>query len=427
MKVIFNLVPRRCWPGALTLALLSGSEGTARAAGYDPAVGHAARHVAVGGTAVASVDDPSSLAHNPAGLVRIEKLALMASGTLMVGRIHATPEPGIHIDSQRLVAPLPMLGVGFRPFDRLAFGLLVHPLAAAGAVYEYESSAGWTRDVTRAAFVEAAVGTAVEIVPRLRLGLAYRVTIAQMHRYKKGDEAAQPGIDMSLGGTNFAGFRAGLQWQAIGDTEHRSATDAERLAFGVAYRHTTRVHMEAETGTLMTQPVTDAHSALTLPGRLVAGVRGDLGRFGLAFDFEYAFTSRNHRSKLGATLAGNAFEVPAIYEWRDAITLRVGAEARVLAKGRLALRTGYVLDGAAPSQAYPTPFGPPPAPTHVVTLGAGLDLGGWSPSLGYGYRFGGTTVEQEQLGADACPLCGGAGRYEVGFHTIAADVVYRFD
>lgn len=417
---------RKFW-AVLAGAGLVGSAPGARAAGYDPAVSHSARHVAVGGTAVASVADPSALSHNPAGLAHVQSAAAMAGATFFIGSIRGTPEGDINVESETLVAPLPLLGGAVRPLDGLTLGLLVHPIAAAGAVYEYSGAAGLTRDETRAAFVEVALGAAIEILPGLRLGAAQRTTIARLHRFKRGSEASRPGIDMTLSGFGFTGWRAGVQWQAVRDAPDANATTRRNLELGVAYRHTTRVSVDADEGTLLAQPARDATSELVLPAKLVAGTRADLGRFGLAFDAEYAFTSQNERGELDAEIGGGRIQVPAIYDWRDAVTLRWGAELRLLSRGELALRAGFVRDGAATSRAYPTPFGPPPTATHVVTAGVGVEVGRWSPSIAYGYRFGETTVNEAELGAEQCPLCGGAGEYALGFHTVAADVVYRFE
>ena len=52
---------------------------TVQAAGYDTPMLYSARHMGMGGAAIGSVDDPSALFHNPAGLARVRGGAVMAA------------------------------------------------------------------------------------------------------------------------------------------------------------------------------------------------------------------------------------------------------------------------------------------------------------------------------------------------------------
>lgn len=406
-------------------ALLSPA--LSHAAGYDQPVPFTARNIGVGGTAVAAADDPTAPAYNPAGLAWVSGAEVLGGVTLMMGKLRASPESDINVESERIVAPLPFLSAASKLFDRVHVGLAMHPIAAAGAVYEYEGAVGLTRDETRAAFVEAALGVGVRLPLGLALGIAHRTTYATLSRYKRGANASGPGIELNLDGIDFTGVRLGAQWHALQDAPHATAATRRRLRFGVAYRHPIEIDVHGETGTVFSQPASDTTTTLRLPARLTGGIRLDFGRFGAAFEADYVNNAANDKAAVRAKLAGAALDVPAIFDWQDAVTLRAGAEYRTLSDGELALRIGFARDGTSASRTYPIPFGPPPAPTHVATLGAGFSRKSWSMNLGYGLRFGETTINESELGRDACAFCGYSGEYSTQLHLISADFSRRFD
>jgi len=91
------------------------------------------------------------------------------------------------------------------------------------------------------------------------------------------------------------------------------------------------------------------------------------------------------------------------------------------------IRLGYAFDGQTVPKAYPTPFGPPPAPTHMVTCGLGYRVGPIETSLAYSYRFGSTTVtERDVEDSGFCAFCGSPGKYQAKIHGIYVDFSYTF-
>ena len=407
------------------MALLPGR---AAAGGYDLPTTYSARHVGMGGTAVAYVDDPSALFHNPAGLAHIGNITLMADISLMMGHIEGAPEVGVQATSDLAIAPLFLIGAGFRVTDWLVVGLVISPVAAAGASYTYESTLGRTEDRTQAMFLEASPGLAFDLPWGLHVGAGYRITVGRMERYKKGAEAPGPGIDMTLWGFGFTGFRVGVQWQAVEDDPVAPAWDRRRLQVGVCYRHQVTVDLSTDSGVALAQDADGISTTALLPSKISAGVRGDYERLGVAVDFEYGFNGQNDETEIEADIGGSDFRVPNLFRWQDTITVRMGLEVRLLDAGQLAVRAGYVYDGQTADRAYPTAFGPPPAETHTVTLGAGYDFGGFEVNLAYAYRSGAAEVTAADLeGADLCPFCGGAGDYRVNLHGVFLDVTYDFE
>ncbi|MFW6049930.1 MAG: OmpP1/FadL family transporter [Myxococcota bacterium] len=413
--------------GVLLVAggLLLGTPSSAAAGGYDLPTTYPARHVGMGGTAVGFVSNPSAVVHNPAGLAAVPRAALLAGPSLMLGRTRGAPEADVQAESERAVAPLFFVGGAFRITEWLAAGLAVAPIAAAGASYEYDGGSGPTEDRTSAMFLEVSPALAVELPHRVRIGLGYRISIARMHRHKESQGASGPTFDIRPRGVDAAGFRAGLQWEASSSTEDRPLEERRNLRIGVSYRHRVAVDIAAARGVALGQPIAQVESRLVLPSRLVFGIRGDLGRVGAAVDLEYGFHSQNETTVLRAELNGSPIEVPNPFRWRNAATLRLGLEGRLLEGGPLMLRGGYVFDGRTVNAAYPTPFGPPAAPTHTLTAGGGWDFGPVQVHCAYAFRWGETTILQDDLdGRGPCPLCGHAGIYGVRMHGLFADVSY---
>src|SRR5690606_9626434 len=126
---------------------------------------------------------------------------------------------------------------------------------------------------------------------------------------------------------------------------------------------------------------------------------------------------QNEGARVNGRQGSTDVSVPNLFRWSDSFTLRGGLEYRFLEAQNLAARLGYVFDSTTANKQYPTAFGTPPAPTHVLTAGAGYDGGPWEVNLAYAYRFGSTTVTAADLeGADECRFCGAAGEYAIALN-----------
>ena len=109
----------------------------AAAAGFDTPILYSARHQAMGGTAIAYVNDPSAGFHNPAGLQGVNGLALLGDFSLILGKVRATPEINADGESNResnvVKAPFFLLGGAYRLKPWLTLGLAGFPVASGGA------------------------------------------------------------------------------------------------------------------------------------------------------------------------------------------------------------------------------------------------------------------------------------------------------
>lgn len=411
----------KSWRLALGLLIVFGLDHRAWAGGYDTPMLYSARHMGMGGAAVAYVDDPSALFHNPAGLAGIKRLSLLGDFSLLLGGITSAPEDGVSgVDSDLLVAPFFLVGAGYRLLDGLTIGAAVYPVASANATYQYANAERRpVTNSTKLVFIETTIGAGINIdAIRLNLGAGYRLTFVNLARDQVVDGKDQLGFDMS--GWNVASFRVGAQ-EAI----------PKHLKLGFSYRHKTVTEVKQDSLTvwpILGGTATDGSAEFILPGRLIFGLRGDYKNFGAALDLEYALSSQNKDTTIRAKLTnGTEAALLNIFEWDNAITLRLGGEYRfALSKTRTLIpRLGFVYDARTSTKQYPTAFGTPPAPTFVLTAGAGYETGPYRVNVAYGYRFGSTTVAKEDLESN-CVSCSKAGDYAIFLNGIYLDVSYDF-
>ena len=404
----------------------------ALAGGYDTPMLYSARHMGMGGAAIGWVNDPSALYHNPAGLGHVRGLSLLGDFSPLIGTITASPQARpetTSIESDTTFAPFFLVGAAYGITDWLTVGLAVYPVASAGATYEYDLGSGTITDHTKLVFIEVSPGFALQLPHGIRVGAGYRINSVSLDRTRETPDGME--LDLPLSGMNFFSFRAGVQWQPIPELE-----------IGLTYRHKTITDVSADTAKVpisgFVADATDVTSDFTLPTKLGFGARGNFGALHTALDLEYGLNSENHTNCEGAngydeneserncirgTLAALG-EVPVgnYFEWTDALTLRVGVEYRLM-DDKIATRLGYIFDAKTSNEHYPSAFGTPPGPTHVLTIGGGYDAGPWQVNLAYAYRFGTAEVTQEDIdgATETCLFCSAPGDYAIGLHGIYVD------
>jgi long-subunit fatty acid transport protein len=426
---------------ALACAVLA-STGTARAGGFDTPMLYSARHMGMGGTAVSYVNDGSSLFHNPAGLGNIDKANVMLDITLLLGSIQGSPsgDPALAgIRSNTTFAPFGLLGGGARLFDvdlgdEMTFGMVagaaVYPVASAGGAYDYTAGGTPTHDATTLVFLEASPGIAFDLsntpVGTFTLGGSWRAQFVSLSReIDPNPMDSMKLVDFSANGWSFTGFKLGFQWAA-----------PEYVKLGISYRHQTDTEINAGEGTVLNLAARDIGTTFTLPSRLIWGIRGDYAGIGLAVDIEYAFNSQNGERPVCGIPEATSTElcVSNVFNWRDAMTLRIGAEYDIHLTdeedaGILTPRLGFVFDDTTANPIYPTAFGTPPGPTFVGTIGVGFDNGPWEVNAAYAYRRGSATVTAADIAMQmpACQFCGAPGEYDIELHGIYLDFSYDFE
>ena len=399
---------------AALVGLGASAPNSAAAGGYDTPMLYSARHLGMGGTAVAGVDDPSAMFHNPAGLAGTEKLTLMGDFSLLVGDITANPTstPDESITSGTTVAPFFLIGASGRITSWLTAGLAIYPVASAGAEYTYGMNPTTMQpgtDTTTLVFFEISPGLEFEIPNTgLSIGAGYRMTYASLDRSRDTGLAT----NLELSGLSFAGFRLGAQYNLM-----------DYVKFGFSYRHKTVTEVDGP-GFVAVPGDATYTTEFILPSRFSFGARSDFGPVGVALDAEYALQSQNGRGEISS--GGGGIDIATINDWTNAWTVRVGAEYRLM-DGKLPIRLGYVWDQQTSNRAYPTAFGTPPDATHIITAGAGYNAGPWQANIAYAYRTGSTTITADDIaGRDTCLACGSTGEYSIGLHGIYLDFSYHF-
>ena len=420
------------------------------AAGYDTPILYSARHMGMGGTAIAGVRDGSAPFHNPAGLGHIGAGNLILNVSMLTGHIVSSPglparsDHAVGAKSETTVAPFFLLGGGVRATDWLTIGAALYPVASAGAVYDYSTvspkpptSAGSgapsfntvspVYDMTRLVFFEFAPTVSLNLPGNLRLGASYRLSMSQFERKQGTPDNNGQVLDLELMGFNFAGFKVGVQWQPIPELE-----------IGAVYRSKTETKLEGDFARyLAVMEFEEASTTFILPDKLGLGVKGNLEPVSFAADFEYTFNSRVQTQIYDLT--GGPFpeqQIVNIARWSDGMTLRLGLEYCLSLESqgldhRIKPRLGYVLDTQVGNKAYPSAFGTPPTDTQTATVGLGYDGGPWEINVAYAYRHGVVQIESDELAAadpeaEQCLPCSREGHYEIALHGAYVDFSYDF-
>ena len=191
---------------------------TAQGGGYDTPMLYTAEHMGGRGAAVAWVDDPSALFHNPAGLARTQRFSGLLDVSYLSGWIQGSPgstPEATSIRSEPTSAPFFMVGAAGSIHQKIQAGFAFYPIASAGGKYRYDLVGNQVTDSTKLVFLEATPGIAFQLPGRLRFGLGYRFTLMTLTRLTQ-PEGQLPTTNFELTGQEATGWRAGLQWTAPG-------------------------------------------------------------------------------------------------------------------------------------------------------------------------------------------------------------------
>jgi long-subunit fatty acid transport protein len=373
----------------------------------------------MGGTAIGYVDDPSAAFHNPAGLQWVQGLTLLGDFSLILAEIRASPDNAAKsIDSNTIVAPFPMLAAGYRLQEWVSLGIAGFPVASGAAKYEYDNILGNpVTDDTRVLFIEGTILASLNVpedklIPgKLAFGAGWRVTNVSLDREKTNL------LDLDLNGTDWGGYRLGLQYRPIPE-----------FSIGAAYRSKVDITADADDGRALVE-VQNPEFDFVLPQKWGFGARFDWDRIGVAVDYEFTDQSQNDEQELRGEVGGRPLAVNQIFNWQDGHTIRAGVEYRVAASdgGYVPLRAGYIWDGQVNDPAYPSAFGTPPTSTNSITVGLGYVVDRWQVNAAGAYRFGSTTVTEGELGTGCDQLCAKDGDYRIRAVGIYLDGSVRFD
>jgi long-chain fatty acid transport protein len=211
--------------GVLFGVLVAPSQ--ARATTEVPAVADA-RSIALGGTGVAYLHNPTAVYLDPASLDGVQKLSMTADFSPMIITGHAPLQSGPtggpqQTNLQTTFAPFFLVGAAYRVQERVTVALAAFPAFGAGGTY---SNVAPGHDLSSSiSTLEAAPAVSVRLLDNLAIGASYRISYSTFG-LSEPSAAAPPAPagtllqnKMSLDGVNFAGFAAGIYYRPVEDVE----------------------------------------------------------------------------------------------------------------------------------------------------------------------------------------------------------------
>jgi long-chain fatty acid transport protein len=407
-------------PFAAILAAFAAalSSSVAEAGGLDLPILYTARHAGMGGTAIASVGDPSAVLHNPAGLSGVGSFSVLNGVTLVLTNLETNPAyPDQNVQTGNSLAPAPLLAAAYHPWKALAFGLGAYPMGAVSGTFRYDDANGVpTYNAQNTIAFEISPAVSFTPIEGLSFGAGYRITYVQFDRHL-GPAANPVLVDIDSAGANFTGFRVGAQWRPV-----------RWLALGAVFRPEISIKTEADHGHLLGLAATHLGATMNFPAKVGAGARADFGPVSIALDYELVFNSQFKTIHLSGDLPGQApIGADFVFNWSDSSTVKVGAEYRVTPA--FALRAGYAWDGVYSNPHYPDTFAQPSAPGNYLTAGAGYRGSSWSISLALAFRPDeATRISQQEIASQAeCRFCTYAGTYASRLDMALLDFSKDFD
>jgi long-chain fatty acid transport protein len=361
--------------------------------------------MAAGGVAIQH--NGAALYHNPALLGAIGTF----SGTLSVAPFFLKQSspirgPNTSMDSATQVAPVALIGAGYRLNEQFVIGLGAQSTAGFGA--KYEDVAPGTDAKMVAYFLEVSPGVAYSPHEKISIGLAYRISYASLSTDLTQPTPAGPvRAEQDLSGTNFAGVHVGALFRATPD-----------LDIGLSYKNKVNVSLSGDVTAFGAKQ--DSESELATPHRFALGAGQKLldGKLLLAVDAKYLLY-KNSSKELPVTVNG-VEQPPQILEWKNVFGFNVGAE--YLVTERVPVRLGYEFTQSATPKERPLFFATPPGALHGIHVGAGLRLDNLDLDLGALYAFGKSDVGASDIatGHPAFP-----GTYEMKTRAVALSATYH--
>lgn len=415
------------------VAAVAVAASSAFGAGYERSVMWSGKKVGTAGIG-SPLGGAESIFFNPAGLGSIEKFesSLNFSPTIIDNKgpiVTANQQ----VEGKQLFLPVFGAVVGAKVTDQLAVGLGAYVAGGARARFEnidvspnVQLNPNLISEITA---VEYSLGASYEILPRLRIGAAWR--ILQVN----GDIAffaSQPtgviSVEMNkLKQTRADAYRVGIQYEGPG------------WGAGVTYRSSVDFTLKGTaTGNFGAggappggpiAPLTggDALAASTLPEQVKIGGYGDVCDGSIRILGEYEFTKYSKLDKI--TLAGKVgtldlANAPLRQDWRDQHVYRLGFEYRGFTD--TVLRAGYARTSQVTPFRYARPSFASPGTGNSITLGAGhsyfekkLDF-----DLAFDYSFASGDVGAGDL-VSTNPPSTTPGRYETRAIAAHVGLTYR--
>jgi long-subunit fatty acid transport protein len=368
----------------------------AGAAGFEKALIWSAKNAGMGGAVTGFVSGAEATVWNPAGLA--------GSGNEVSGSfgpafsqfknpvVSATP-----VEAKAGFSPLFGVTGSYKVNEKLGVGVGVHTIGGSSVKYEnvtIPSFAATFSPETQLSLIEITGGAGYEVLEGLKVGAAYRFTLANatlagapitgataiaLGAGGAGTRAIMPSFN-DLTGNNAGGFRVGLQYAPKGGSWGVGATYRNEISASTTGTFSGTVKELTNGSTLSTITGTSALTA-KLPQAVNLGGYYDFSK-DLRVSLEYGFTNYAVVSVLEGSFAVAAAPTTnnaanTTLKFNDQNQIRLGGEYRLNEK--TVVRGGYVFTSQVTGTANASATMIPPGAGHSFVAGAGLKV---SDSIG---------------------------------------------
>lgn len=371
--------------------------------------------IGMGGAFVAIADDPTAVFHNPAGMVKSERLSLFVGADSLITDLDYTPTGGSTESAKREFLPVPNFSITGKLAEPLYFGLGVFFPHGNGGKFSDPSALPTNPDEGRIYSMEIIPSLAVQLPNGLSFGAGLRVVrVSSQVEGQLFPVDAGAGIFDTIEDLDVSGWGLGLN---AGVLLH----PIKEFSWGLNYRSRVNLDLDGDLETASGGPIEmgfgsnqlDATLEQTLPTVIHTGF-GFYPTDKLTLGISYQYEVNSEIDALRASIADTTdIELPQ--NWRNSHTFHFGAEYWL--KDSFALRSGYAkdIDASIPDAVNNRITGDIGA--HEVSFGAAFRKEKFNVGLTWNGRFGNREVAAN--GLNAAP-----GKYEAFVHSISLGVGY---
>ncbi len=347
------------------------------AAGLEQLLTWSGENVGKASAVTSTVEGAESLYFNPAGLHSSGDLAndIVINASYLNTNVRApTVNANQSVDAKDGHHIVPAVFYSRNLNEKFAYGVGLFPSAGLKIEFgEQAVSPGVTASpVTDLQMIELSAGASYQVMPKLSVGLAYRVSYARADFTTITPNVAGPGAGIAakftdLAGSDFFSFRGGVQYKE------------ENWGMGLNVRTPIDIKVKGKslvTGALGDTPDDSASISTTVP--LVVSLGAHCKAIeNLTLLIDYSFLNYNANDDLEIDAAG---PVPGLggtipnkkLAWNNGHVLRLGAEYNL---NSYKLRAGYIIANSIVNPDYASPTVEAPGLGQLWTVGAGIPVG----------------------------------------------------
>lgn len=372
------------------------------------------RALGMGGSSLASADDATAAALNPASLEAIEEWSATITFSPFMPSNTAPFSPGDQTESERGFVPLMFAGAGVRIFDHGLTGLAIYAESGSGATYNALPQLGGMNMGFSVGVMEVAIPFAYELSDQFSVGAGLRLGFTMMSADMPVDPGTGPmRVEEDINGFGFPGASLGIKYKPL-----------EQLSFAAVYRSKLTMDLSGDgtaTAPMMGEQRLAIESEWSTPHTFAVGAAfAPLPRqLLITTDVRYSLLDEavnDLTMAIELTAIPNAqMESTIPLQWKDSLSWMTGVEYRV--EHWLPLRAGYGLTTSATPEDHAAALVPSPGLIHSFHLGAGLQLDELELDLGGAYGMGSADVTRTVNGPE--------GTYSTNYFLIALSATYR--